>query len=66
MTPTNDECLTYQIPQAAAILGISRNTCYLLANQGKLPGLIRLGQKRMVVSKAILERVLNGEVGNEA
>ena len=63
MARTSEERLTLTIPEAAAKLGISRNTAYMLSNQkGGLPGLIKLGQKRKVVSRAILERVLNGEV----
>jgi len=55
---TRRETLT--IEEAAARLGISRNSCYLLAARGELPGAIRLG-KRIVVSIYQFERWLHGE-----
>jgi excisionase family DNA binding protein len=55
------ERLTYSIKEAAIILSISRNLAYQLAKDGKLPGVIRLGRKRMVVSRAALARVLEGD-----
>ena len=51
---------TLTVPEAAKLLGIGRNTAYNLARQGKLPGVIELG-KRLVVSKAALEKVLGVE-----
>ena len=47
---------TVNIPDAAEILGIGRQTAYDLARQGKLP-VLRLG-KRLVVPKVALERML--------
>jgi len=44
------------------MLGISRNLGYSLARSGKLPGVLKLGQKRMVVSKAAIEKLLQGNV----
>ncbi len=58
------ERLTVTIPEAAAMLGISRNLAYDLAKRGVLPGVIRLGSKRLVVSRRVLERVLCGESGH--
>ena len=58
----NNERLTLNIKQAAAMLGISKNLAYELAKRGKLPGAIKLGQKRMVVSRIQLEHLLRGEV----
>jgi excisionase family DNA binding protein len=55
------ERLTYSIPEAAALLGISRNLAYDLARRDELPGAIKLGQKRIVVSRAALERLLKEE-----
>lgn len=49
-----NERLTLTISEAAGVLGISKNLAYQLAQQGKLPGLIHLGEKRMVVSKHLL------------
>ena len=54
--------LTLTVVQAAAMLGISRNLGYKLARQGKLPGVISIGDKRLVVSKAAIEKLL--EAGN--
>lgn len=57
----NTEKLTLSIPETARILGISRNLAYELAAKGELPGLIRLGQKRVVCSRLAIERLLQGE-----
>lgn len=54
--------LTLSVEEAAAMLGISRNLGYKLARQGKLPGAISIGDKRLVVSKAAIEKLL--EAGN--
>ncbi len=56
-----DECLTLSIETASRILGISRNLGYLLARQGKLPGVIKLGKKRLVVSRIVIERLIQGK-----
>ena len=53
--------LTMTIPEVAKALGISRNLCYELARRGELPGLIRLGEKRLVVSKQALTKLLDGD-----
>ena len=58
---TNNERLTVSVKEAAIMLGISKNLAYSLARRGKLPGVIQLGSKRMVVSRAVIERVLNGD-----
>ena len=50
--------LTLSVEEASALLGISRNLGYKLARQGKLPGVISIGQKRLVVSKAAIEKLL--------
>ena len=52
--------LTISVAEAAQMLGISRNLGYLLARQGKLPGVLKLGQKRMVVSRKAVEDLLGG------
>ena len=56
---TKTEPATMKIDEAAQVLGIGRQTAYDLANEGKLPGAIRLG-KRWVVSRKALEEVLSG------
>ena len=50
--------LTISVEEASAMLGISRNLGYNLARQGKLPGVLKLGQKRLVVSKVAIEKLL--------
>lgn len=57
----NGEKLTYSVPEAAEVLGIGRNLAYELAKRGELPGLIHLGEKRVVVSKLAIDRLLQGE-----
>ena len=54
-----NEKLVYTISETSRKLGISRNHAYKLAREGKLPGIITLG-RRLVVSKAILDRLLEG------
>ena len=51
------ESATIKVEEAAALLGIGRQTAYDLAAQGKLPGALRLG-RRIVVSKKALEKFL--------
>ena len=46
------EPATMTVEEAAALLGIGRQTAYDLASQGKLPGLIKLG-RRLVVSRKV-------------
>ena len=55
-----EDRLTISVAEAAAQLGISRNLGYTLAREGKLPGAIRLGEKRIIVSRARFEAWLNG------
>lgn len=52
--------LTLTIAETALRLGISRGLAYELARQGKLPGVIHLGDRRMVVSKAKIDALLTG------
>lgn len=47
--------LTYSIPEAARVLGISTNLAYKLVREGRIPA-IKLGDKRLVISKKELER----------
>jgi predicted DNA-binding transcriptional regulator AlpA len=61
-----DDRLTMTIPEFAAVVGLSRNLAYSLARQGKLPvPVIKLGTRRMVVSRKAVDRLLSGEVGSE-
>lgn len=58
MEITKTERLTMTVEEAAVALGVSRATAYLLARTGAIPA-IRLGERRLVVPKAALERLLN-------
>lgn len=59
-TPSNN--LTMTIPEVAKTLGISRGLAYDLARRDELPvRVLRLGPKRMVVSRRALEDLLSGE-----
>ena len=49
------------VNQASKRLKISRALAYQLAREGKLPGAIRLGTKRIIVSRVQFDRWLNGE-----
>ena len=51
------EKLTMTVEEAGEALGISRATAYLLANTGRIP-VIRLGERRLVVPKAALLKML--------
>lgn len=55
-----EQTRTVPVPVAARAYGISRAQGYELARRGELPGVIKLGG-RYVVSRAVMERVLNGE-----
>ena len=50
---------TYKIEEAGKLLGIGRNGAYEAAKSGQLP-VIKIG-KRLLVPKAALDRMLNGE-----
>ena len=51
------ERLTMTIKEAGDALGISRATAYMLAGTGEIPT-IRLGERRLVVPKAALMKML--------
>ena len=52
---------TYTIDEAAALLGLSRNAAYVAAREDRLPvRIIKIG-KRMLVSRAALDRFLDGD-----
>jgi excisionase family DNA binding protein len=53
------EKLTLKVEEAGKLLGIGRNQAYLAARTGKIPA-IRIG-RRLLVSKAALDRMLSGE-----
>lgn len=57
---TQTEKLVYTIDETAKQLQISRNLCYRLCREHKIPGVIELGTRRMVVSVAAIHRLLAG------
>lgn len=54
--PASTETLTYSVPEAGRLMGISRNTAYEAARNGTLPT-IKFGS-RYVVPRAALQRLL--------
>ena len=52
------EKTTISVEDAARTLGIGRSLAYDLARRGELPGVLRLGSKRLRVSRAALENYL--------
>lgn len=56
----------YSVLDVSQKLGISKNLAYRLCREKKLPGVIHLGNWRMVVSKAALDNLLtNGDNGHQ-
>ena len=56
----NTERLTMTIAEVAKALGISRALAYDLARRDELPvKVLRIGQKRLLVSRIAFERVMN-------
>jgi excisionase family DNA binding protein len=53
---TIDRRLCVTVPEAAKMLGISRNFCYQLVREGKLPS-IRFG-KRILIPIVALDKML--------
>ena len=54
------EVATLTMTEASKRLGIGRMTGYELVRRGQFPGALKLG-RRVVVSKRLLERFLDGE-----
>ena len=52
----DDRSRTISVPQAAALLGVSRGAVYKAARSGELPS-IRLG-RRVLVPRAALDRLI--------
>ena len=59
-----DTKLCYTVPEAAQLLGVSRNFGYELARTGQLP-IIRLGN-RIIVPKAAFHKMLGVSPEKEA
>jgi excisionase family DNA binding protein len=62
---TDNKRLTLSIAEAATELGISKSMAYDLARRRRLPGAIRIGHRRIVVSRFQLERYLQTEGKND-
>ena len=56
--PATDGRLTWTIPEAAKLLGISKDSAYEAARRGELP--VRLIGRRMLVPRVALLRLLDG------
>ena len=57
---TADKRLTMTISEFAEVIGCSRHLAYSLARQNKLPvDVIRLGSKRMVLSRAAVMELMD-------
>ena len=54
-----DECLTVNVPQAARMLGISKDHLYTLVKRGDVPA-IRLGN-RQLIARHVIAAIVNGE-----
>lgn len=53
---------TYSIPEFAKKAGISVSLAYQLARKNKLPGQLKCGQKRVILSKVAVDKWLQGEM----
>ena len=53
------------VMQASKRLKISRALAYQLCRENRLPGAIRLGAKRIIISRVQFERWLNGDGDSE-
>ncbi len=54
------EKLVYTVDEVSRLLKCSRNLTYRLCRERKIPGVIFLGSKRMVVSVAAIDALLRG------
>ncbi len=52
--------LVYTVDEVSKILKISRNLTFRLCREHKIPGVIELGTRRMVISAAAIHRLLGG------
>lgn len=49
--------LVLTVPEAAAALGLSKNLCYSLIREGRIPS-VRLGARKIAIPRAALERFI--------
>ena len=59
MTTTETKAV-YSVDEVARLLNCSRNLAYKLAREKRLPGVIHLGDKRMIFSAKAIDRLLEG------
>ena len=59
MNPTTERALL-SVPEAAALAGLSRSVAYRLVTEDRLPGLVRLPGRRLLVRRHVLEAWLAG------
>ncbi len=62
------ECKTYKVKEVAQMLGISENKAYEHINNKRIPGVIRLGRRRLVRRK-VFDAWMDGGLkggGNDA
>ena len=50
---------TVSLVEYARIMGISKSLAFKLAGEGKVPGMIRIGEKRLVVATAAIVQFLD-------
>lgn len=54
------ECLTYSIPQAAKVLGVSEHMVRRAVDDGHLPTVPHMGERRLIPRRAVEELVHGG------
>lgn len=54
---TDPECLTYSIPQAAKVLGVSDHMVRRAVDDGHLPTVPHMGERRLIPRRAVEELV---------
>lgn len=58
--------LTLTVPETAKMLGVSRAAAYRAAQTGELPGVVGKIGKRIIISRSLVERYLQGNGSNNA
>ncbi len=64
-TPDQPARLAYSIEETAALLGISRTSCYLAAQRGEIPSRV-IGRRRVVPVAALRAYLAAQDGGNDA
>lgn len=59
--PTETKKEVYTVSEVSQKLGISRNLAYRLCRDKQLPGVIHLGKWRMMISAAVIDKLLAGD-----